>query len=104
MAFKDEKINTIILERILAIEERCGAYREGVQLVLAEIIQAERQHQLARTNIVSKIGGLVARVAAYALAGLSQLLALLSNRKKDTSLHYFSESVEGTLGSGQHAA
>jgi hypothetical protein len=65
MAYKDEKVATIILEQVAQVEERCPGYREEVQIALAEIIQAERQHQFARTNIVSKIGDLVGRVGTY---------------------------------------
>ena len=65
MAYKDEKVVTIILEQVGAVEERCPGYREEVQTALAEIIQAERQHQFARTNIVSKVGDLVGRVGTY---------------------------------------
>lgn len=65
MAYKDEKVVTIILEQVAQVEERCPGYREEVQIALAEIIQAERQHQFARSNIVSKIGDLVGRVGTY---------------------------------------
>jgi hypothetical protein len=65
VAYKDEKIVTIILEQIDTIEERCPGYREEVQEALAEILQAERQHQFSRTNIVSKIGDLVGRVGTF---------------------------------------
>jgi hypothetical protein len=65
MAYKDEKVVTIILEQVAVVEERCDGYREEVQTALAEIIQVERQHQFARTNIVSKIGDLVGRVGTY---------------------------------------
>lgn len=65
MAYKDEKVVTIIMEQAAGVEERCSGYREEVQLALAEIIQAERQHQFARTNIVSKVGDLVGRVGTY---------------------------------------
>lgn len=65
MAYKDEKVVTIIMEQAAGVEERCSGYREEVQHALAEIIQAERQHQFARTNIVSKVGDLVGRVGTY---------------------------------------
>lgn len=65
MAYKDEKVVTIIMEQAAGVEERCSGYREEVQLALAEIIQAERQHQFARTNIVSKVGDLVGRVGTF---------------------------------------
>ena len=65
MAYKDEKVVSIILEQMAGIEERCPGYRDEVQNALAEIIQAERQHQFARTNIVSKIGDLVGRVGTF---------------------------------------
>lgn len=65
MAYKDEKVVTIIMEQAAGVEERCSGYREEVQLALAEIIQAERQHQFARTNIVSKVGDLVGRIGTY---------------------------------------
>jgi len=65
MAYKDEKIVTIIMEELGSVEERCAGYRDEVQQALAEILQAERQHQFARTNIVSKIGDLVGRVGTY---------------------------------------
>ncbi|PZU58174.1 MULTISPECIES: hypothetical protein [unclassified Sphingomonas] len=65
MAYKDEKIVTIIMEQLGSVEERCPGYRDEVQQALAEILQAERQHQFARTNIVSKIGDLVGRVGTF---------------------------------------
>lgn len=65
MAYKDEKVVTIITEQVAGVEERCDGYREEVQIALAEIIQAERQHQFARTNIVSKVGDLIGRVGTY---------------------------------------
>lgn len=65
MAYKDEKVVTIITEQVAGVEERCAGYREEVQNALAEIIQAERQHQFARTNIVSKVSDLIGRVGTY---------------------------------------
>lgn len=65
MGYKDEKVVTIILEQISGVEERCPGYRDEVQQALVEILQAERQHQFSRMNIVSKISDLVGRVGTY---------------------------------------
>jgi hypothetical protein len=65
MAYKDEKVVTIILEQLAGVEERCPGYRQEVCQILSEILQAERQNQFAKTNIVQKVGDLVGRVGTY---------------------------------------
>ncbi|CCG08730.1 hypothetical protein [Pararhodospirillum photometricum] len=62
MAYKDEKVVGIIMENVRHLEERCPGYREEIGNVVAEIIQAERQHQFARTNISQKFSDLIGRV------------------------------------------
>jgi len=65
VAHKDEKIIGIIIEQIAKVDERCPGYREEVTNIVAEILQAERQNQFARFNVVQKVGDLVSRVGQY---------------------------------------
>ena len=45
----------ILLQNADNVSERYDGYKEDFKNLLAEVVQAEREHQVARTNIVQKL-------------------------------------------------
>jgi hypothetical protein len=65
LAHKDEKVVNVLLEQMSSVEERCDGYREEITHIVVEILQAERQHDFVKSNVVQKIGDFVSRVGQY---------------------------------------
>ena len=55
MPLNEIKVLSILIEECRTIEERCPGYTEEINEVLTEVIAAERQHRVERTNIQQKI-------------------------------------------------
>ena len=55
MPVNSRKVIRILYEELGDIEERCEGYREELIETLAEIIEAERQHQVRGTNIQKQV-------------------------------------------------
>lgn len=55
MPMNDRKIISIILEEAQSVPERCDGYREEIVAVIGDILEYERQHRVAGTNIQQKI-------------------------------------------------
>jgi len=55
MPMNDRKIISIILEEAQSLPERCDGYREEVVAAIGDILENERQHRVAGTNIQQKI-------------------------------------------------
>lgn len=56
MAYNDQKIPDVLLGELAAMPEHYDGYREDMTHLLAEVLNLEREHALARINIVQKIG------------------------------------------------
>ena len=56
MAYNDKKILGVLLAELAAMPERYEGYREDMTHLLTEVLNLEREHALARTNIVKRIG------------------------------------------------
>ena len=65
MAYKDEKIVSVLLEEASKVDERCEGYREELTEAIAEIVQKERAHTFQRSNIVVDIADIVGRVGTF---------------------------------------
>lgn len=65
MAYNDKKILGVLLGELKTIDERCEGYREELGQLLGDVLQAEREHAIARTNVVKKIGDQVNTVAMW---------------------------------------
>lgn len=55
MPMNDKKIISIILEEAGSIPERCPGYRDELVGTIGDILEYERQHRVAGTNIQQKI-------------------------------------------------
>lgn len=55
MPMNDKKIISIILEEAGSIPDRCPGYREEIVATIGDILEYERQHRVAGTNIQQKI-------------------------------------------------
>ncbi|WP_037278118.1 hypothetical protein [Rubellimicrobium mesophilum] len=55
MPMNDRKIISIILEEAKSLPERCEGYRDEVVAAVGDILEYERQHRVAGTNIQQKI-------------------------------------------------
>ena len=56
MAYNDKKILGVLLAELAAMPERYEGYREDMTHLLTEVLNLEREHALARTNIVKRMG------------------------------------------------
>ena len=56
MAYNDHKILNVLQDELAALPERYDGYREDMTHLLTEVLKLEREHTLARINIVQKIG------------------------------------------------
>lgn len=56
MAYNDRKILRVLLDELGAMPERYDGYREDMTHLLTEVLNLEREHALARTNVVKRIG------------------------------------------------
>ena len=65
MAYKDERVVSILLEQAEVVEERVPGYRKELQEAVADIIHQERQNKFARTNVAVKVADIVGRVGAF---------------------------------------
>lgn len=65
MAYKDERVVSILLEQAEAVEERVPGYRRELQEAVADIIHQERQNKFARTNVAVKVADIVGRVGTF---------------------------------------
>jgi len=55
MPLNDRKIISIILEEAASLPERTAGYRDEVVAAIGDILEYERQHRVAGTNIQQKI-------------------------------------------------
>ena len=65
MAYKDERVISILMEQSDAIDERVPGYRDELKEAVADIIMLERQNKFARTNVAVKVADIVARVGTF---------------------------------------
>jgi hypothetical protein len=65
MPLNDRKIISIILEQCSDIEERCDGYQEEIIDVISDILEYERGHRVAATNIQKKINDKCNSAARY---------------------------------------
>lgn len=56
MAYNDHKILNVLQDELTALPERYDGYRDDMTHLLTEVLKLEREHTLARINIVQKIG------------------------------------------------
>ncbi len=55
MPANERKVAEIIFAEIDAVEERCPGYREELKDAASDVITAERQNRVNRTNIRQKV-------------------------------------------------
>ena len=65
MAYKDERVISILMEQSDAIDERVPGYRDELKEAVADIIMLERQNKFARTNVAVKVADIVGRVGTF---------------------------------------
>lgn len=65
MAYNDKKILEVLLGELKTVPDRCAGYRGELTELLGDVLQAEREHTIARTNVVKKIGDQVNTVAMF---------------------------------------
>jgi len=65
MAYKDERVISILMEQSETIDERVPGYRDELKEAVADIIMLERQNKFARTNIAVKVADIVGRVGTF---------------------------------------
>jgi hypothetical protein len=63
VAYNDQKIVNILLKQCESLEERCPGYRKEMLSLVAEVLNLEREHALARTNVAQRIGDQVNTLA-----------------------------------------
>jgi len=65
MAYNDKKILQVLLGELRDMPERCEGYREELGQLLGDILNLEREHTIAKTNVVKKISDQVNTVGMF---------------------------------------
>lgn len=65
MPLNQQKVLRIIQDELESIEEKCDGYRDELIATIAEILQAENEHRVSRTNIQKKINDKFNSVARF---------------------------------------
>jgi len=65
MAYNDKKILEVLLGELDEVPERCEGYREEVGHLLGDVLNIEREHTIAKTNVVKKISNQVNTVGMF---------------------------------------
>jgi hypothetical protein len=65
MAHNDRKILKILVDELKNVPERCNDYRKELSHLLGDVLNFERDHAIAKTNVVKKIVDQVNTVGMY---------------------------------------
>lgn len=65
MAYNDRKILQVLLGELAKMPERCNGYREELSHLLGDVLNYEREHAIARTNVVKKIADQINTVGMF---------------------------------------
>ena len=65
MAYNDKKILQILIGELREVPERCDGYQEELSHLLGDVLNVERAHTIARTNVVKKIADHVNSVGMF---------------------------------------
>ena len=65
MPLNQQKVLRVVLDELESIEERYNGYRKELIASIAEILQAESEHRVSRTNIQKQINDKVNAVARF---------------------------------------
>jgi len=65
MAYNDRKILQVLLGEVSNVPKRCEGYRDEVGQLLGDVLNLERGHAIARTNIVKQIADQVNTVGMF---------------------------------------
>ena len=60
MAYHDKKVETVMFEVCSSLEQRYPEYRQEFQGLIRDVLLLEREHAIARINIVQKISEKIA--------------------------------------------
>jgi len=55
MAYNDKKILQVLVGELARVPERCEGYREELGQLLGDVLNFEREHAIAKSNVVKKI-------------------------------------------------
>ena len=55
MAYNDKKILQVLLEELKEVPERSEGYRDDIAHLLGDVLNFEREHAIARINVVKRI-------------------------------------------------
>ena len=65
MAHNDKKILQVLIGELGDIPERCDGYRDELMHLLGDVLNMERAHAIARTNVVKQIADQVNTVGMF---------------------------------------
>jgi len=65
MAYNSRKILQVLEGELDKVQERCAGYREELKHLLGDILLIERDHAIARTNVVKRIADQVNTVGMF---------------------------------------
>jgi len=65
MAYNDKKILHVLMEELKKTPERCPGYREEMGHLLGDVLSFEREHTIAKINVVQKISEQVNTVGMF---------------------------------------
>lgn len=65
MAYNDKKILQVLSGELDRLPERCEGYRKELGHLLGDVLNLEREHAVARTNVVKKLADQVNTVGMF---------------------------------------
>ena len=65
MAYNDRKIVEVLRDQFEDVPERCDGYKEKLARLLVDVVHLERDHAIARRNVVKDIGDRINRVGMF---------------------------------------
>ena len=65
MAYNHKKISQVLLGELDRLPEQCEGYREKLGRLLVDVLNLEREHAVARTNVVKKLADQVNTVGEF---------------------------------------
>lgn len=65
MAYNDKKILQVLVGELGKMPERCKGYRHELSHLLGDVLNFEREHAIAKTNVVKKIADQVNTVGMF---------------------------------------
>ena len=65
MAYNDRKILEVLKGELGGVPDRCDGYKDEIGHLLGDVLNFEREHTIAKTNVVKKIADQVNTIGMF---------------------------------------